>query len=1200
MRSLRPTAIIAAFLIITVSIPQSLFSQTAPKPSQSKQPAPRQRQHKQPQRADALAPAINELLDLDPLAPESPDEKASEESASEDEDKPPADDAPIKELIAYWAGPDAVGVNTPKPSIKVRHRLLEACEDRPELFILLSGYLPENADTHDRLYKLLSEESEGEETWKPDVRTWLRRNSAYFRDELIKAARAGADDIYSSNEDLRALARLDWNAARPILETSASAGKAFVMPVALALLYEHATQEGDSARAESYRALLKAIVENRQASWSARVEVLASLMNTEWSGQEEWFISLFADPTLSALQEVEIEDAVEPKDESSARTDAAKGAIAIDDVTVARDVGFRWEFQPGVLATVLYGNTVFHGNADKWLPVISNLVGHNHRTVHKAAVKCLVKFLINESGDEKKKKDIARSLSPWMTEPNWATKEDRAKFISCLSDLKIPELAPGLIWILDYDEDPDNRAAAAEALAKYRDPHAVPALRRALEKEKGEQNRETIVTALAECGGLSDDEMATAIEAYARMVVTDEGEREIDMAKESRDSVKPLPLKVSVGRILHESETIQATEGLAIRLIQRAGALRVSQPAVSRQILRAIEGAPLHVAEINLVERVGEGWADVDSIKLALETRDTLRKSVGDELYGLIKQGGYAAGVAAAILNDEREWKSALEGDDAKAQMALLACARYLRVKLPVEFAGKLLNSPNRALAKAAVSYLEVEDSPDARKLVLARRLGEAYILGDLTAISDYGEDIEAVRNGEDALRKETLGRNGPEAIYAVFQMYSSRNADGVIIRVRSGRAEMSVYETEGRRNVRWLTDSEFEELNRFTSRPEIEDLGPESYIGEDEKKPGKYEYLRLTKEGGRRIVLDALRRAPKNPTPHEELSGLFYRLSRSGEFTARYTIEDTIPGVEVVFADKNQSVLKICGEGWEIRALIEEKGADYRQGGAKAAPEWREFSSGMPGGVKDEPPACRTLNMSSSAPKNATVIRHNPFGLPAQSDGALFYAKYGDRRSIWKIEPGMEPVEIVSGIYNDPVITPDGKWLVAIKWVDDAGKAVRQLIRRNLKNGEEFVVPLPQDKFSNQLVYVAAHRKVLLLNLGFYGKVGSDSQSYLLDPETGTVQPVKGEFRPLISAVSRAPQSAGDPNAFWAAIYDWKKRTTSLGRYDSKNFVYTPLLEFPELELSSDDIWVDATSGKIWIAYKGHLLRLPMPAQTK
>ena len=60
----------------------------------------------------------------------------------------------------------------------------------------------------------------------------------------------------------------------------------------------------------------------------------------------------------------------------------------------------------------------------------------------------------------------------------------------------------------------------------------------------------------------------------------------------------------------------------------------------------------------------------------------------------------------------------------------------------------------------------------------------------------------------------------------------------------------------------------------------------------------------------------------------------------------------------------------------------------------------------------------------------------------------------------------------------------------------------------------------------------------------------------------------------------------------------DSEKRATKFGRYDSKNFIFTPLLEFSELELSSDDIWVDATSGKIWFAYKGHLLRLPLPAQ--
>src|SRR5215813_7121115 len=751
MYSLRPSLIIASFLIIAILIPQSLFSQTASRPSQPKQPAPPKRHPMRSRRADALAPAIKELLETKPLAPQSPGEKASEGNASEDDDKPPADDSPIKELVAYWSEHAFDTELTPKLSDSVRRRLFEACEDRPELLPSLMNLLPENEDTYDRLYKLLNEDPEADEPWKPDLRHWLRNNSSYFRDELIKAALAADDGVNNVKEDLQVLATLDWNAAKPILERLASAGKTVVTPVALTLLYKGAIHEGDSARAGSYRALLKAIVENRQAVWGARREAMESLMDSEWSGQREWFISLFADPTISGVREDKVEDAAELKDESNSKRDATKGATGIDDVTID---DLRLEPQPAIY------NRVIISVSDKWLPVVSGLVGHNHRIVHKAAVRCLVTFLAGEYGADKKK-ESAQKLIPWLTEPNWAAEEDRAEFIRSLTGLNMPELAPGLIWIVNYDEDPDNRAVAAAALTNYRDPRAIPALRRALEREKDEQNREKIVTALAECGGLSDDEMAAAVEAYARTIVDKGGAEKIEAARYNQALDNPLPLKVSVGRILNDSETIQATEGMAVRLLERAKALRATEPAVAREILRVIEVAPLIPVEVNLVERIGEGRADVNSVALALEYRDAIASSAGDELNGLIKQGGYAAGVAAAILNDEREWKAALESGDAKTQLALLASARYLRDKLTVELVARLLNSPDRALAKAAESYLEVEDSPEARKIILARHPGEVRILGDITAVSDGDSDVETVRSWEDALRKEIRSRNG-------------------------------------------------------------------------------------------------------------------------------------------------------------------------------------------------------------------------------------------------------------------------------------------------------------------------------------------------------------------------------------------------------------------------------------------------------
>lgn len=871
---LRLLPIKAAFLIIAVSVPQSFFSQTAPKP-----PASRQRQTKRPQPADALATAINELSKLAPLDPESPGAKSSDGSAenagdsSEKEIKPPADDAPIKELIDYWSKRRYAAVNAgdkgPEPSEKVRLRLLEAVEDRPWLASSLFNFLPNTPETHGLLYRMINQEPEDEREWKRDVRDWLSFNSNYFRDELL--ADLVSDDRSNgwARTALTLLSGLDWEAVRPLIERYAAERNEIPAPVSLSLLYTREAREGSAAKAEEYRAILKAMVANRRLLADLRGTAIITLMSTKWSGREEWFVSLFSDPSLSGLPEDE---------ENSPDGKNALGANARIEFYDAFDINEPYSQPPSNLFSAAMKDP------GELIPTVSSLIGHANRTVHKAAVRCLVDVVTGANAGRKAKQDAARSLLPLLTDPNWADENDCAQFIGGLADLELPESVAGLIWILDYDESDYYRALAAEALTRYRDSRAIPALRRALDRETNEARRARIVRSLAECGGFSDDEMVAAVEAYARVAVTEKGNQEIGDAM-SGDSDKPLPLKLSVGRILHESKTIQVNEGLAARLFERAKALRAALPAVARKILSMIEGAPLRVAEINMVERIGEGWVDVDSVTLALTIRDRLRRSAGNELYSLAKQGGYAAGVAAVILNDDREWKSLLEGRDTEAQQSLLAGARYLRDKLPVELVGKLFDSPNRALPVAAESYLEVEDSAEARKLILARRPGEAYVLGEITAV--WGGDY-VVRNWEETLRKEIKGHNGLEAIYALARMDTEDGeSSAIVIRVRQGMAEMSVFEHKigGRRNVRWLTESEFEELRSFTSRQEVEDLGPESYTHNPLIIRTVYEYLRLTKDGGRRIILDDLWRAPKDPTLHEELSGLFHRLSNTGEF---------------------------------------------------------------------------------------------------------------------------------------------------------------------------------------------------------------------------------------------------------------------------------------------------------------------------
>ncbi|MBL8188119.1 MAG: hypothetical protein JNK38_08930, partial [Acidobacteria bacterium] len=126
-------------------------------------------------------------------------------------------------------------------------------------------------------------------------------------------------------------------------------------------------------------------------------------------------------------------------------------------------------------------------------------------------------------------------------------------------------------------------------------------------------------------------------------------------------------------------------------------------------------------------------------------------------------------------------------------------------------------------------------------------------------------------------------------------------------------------------------------------------------------------------------------------------------------------------------------------------------------------------------------------------------------------------------------------------------------------------------------------------------VAYVAAHNKLLLSQQTYQFREDGKGTFFLLDAETGAIQPVKGEFRPLTNLFARPLQPTDKPHEFWAVIYDNKKKTTSVGRYDTRTFTFTPVTELPELRLSSENVWADATAGKLYFVYLGHLLRVPL-----
>ena len=107
-------------------------------------------------------------------------------------------------------------------------------------------------------------------------------------------------------------------------------------------------------------------------------------------------------------------------------------------------------------------------------------------------------------------------------------------------------------------------------------------------------------------------------------------------------------------------------------------------------------------------------------------------------------------------------------------------------------------------------------------------------------------------------------------------------------------------------------------------------------------------------------------------------------------------------------------------------------------------------------------------------------------------------------------------------------------------------------------------------------------------------------SEYFLLDPATGIARTVAGDFRPLRQTGTRFLQPTEKPDEYWAAVPDEQKNHTQIGRYSVKDFSFKPVMVVPQLIFDSMTMWVDAGKAKVYVVYKGQLLRLPLQATAK
>ncbi|HEY0461310.1 MAG TPA: HEAT repeat domain-containing protein [Pyrinomonadaceae bacterium] len=1175
---------------------------------------------------------LKQLLDLPapPVSETSPAEALKRVSRAPDfydKDKVPPDDAPVEDLVEYWARQSReyrlLRYNV-KPSEKTVERLLGFSEENPgqlSLFLNVLPTKPEVAEVVKRLYDKLSEK-ENPDYSDLQIRNWLVYHSIFFVEELVnKAEKVKDKNEYVANQaDLLALARVEWNRAVPILERLTGDK---TQPVSGVLArwahYAHALEEGDEMDVSKYRRQLQDVVEDRNASAGARDLAFDALVSEkDWDGRDDWYLSLLADETLYELR-------------------------------------VNGQIYTGLTTLLLYSPP------EKYARAMANLVENKNPPIRRAAIKNLV--LLMGGGNV----DAVRALLPWLSNPNWQPDfpNERRQLIGVLGKVDLPESVPGLIDILMTE--PEYRLPVAEALTRYKDPRAIPGLRNALAAEETPYARAILIRAMDECGGIDDSTKMSALEFYAAILSTPEGAAQFfNRGEVNENTLEAPPVTLNIGHYVAQMN--EPPDGLAMLAVERLKALRKTKPAVANSLLSIMQRWKGRIIYAERLRQIREGEANLETILTALVQRGEIRKEAETEVFAMRAANGTGRGIAACLAEDETDAISVLRQKDADAQTAMFACARLLRLKLPVAETSAFMESQNKRLALAAERYLETEDSTEARTLVLARHEGEAVILGareafvpdaknviyndlirqifaDVAGRGYFGANFSGMDKTETALRDEI--KSNPD-LMAVYGFLPNTAAGQLVIRVFKDKVVFTDYEDEARYRERTLTAKEYEDFYRLLLEEKIDAAKPDfNYRG----GVLPTEFVMFGKNGGRRVFFSDIFSTP------ERANKIFERFASfgKGNLKLQYRLGERIKGLEVLLAEDDFEARAVWKNGIDLRVLVEDKAREaeihesleaefeaenkveieednYQEIEKRRATQqnrraenkyahffWRSFENGGLGAISTQPPDAPFLFDETQFPETVD-FDSNPRAWQVRA-GNYEIRVSNDETGLYKVSRAAPPVKVRDGRYDLPVVTGDGNWVIAAKPGANYG-AVQSLARINLKTGKEFPVALPPADTFKAIAFIASQNKILITRArgnryaNFRPNQSDDDEEapvvqankddkspspatpeyYLLDAATGAVQMVKGEFRPLEEQTYRPLQASTAPNEFWAAVYDKKAKETAIGRYNTNTFAFQTVLKLPEIKLGSMDIWVDEAQAKVYFVYEGHLLAAPLP----
>ena len=1054
----------------------------------------------------------------------------------------PADNASLEDFYSYWSEQSKRNKkrwNKMYPSIQSLQRIIVICEEQPEAFSDFIEVLP-NETKILTFVKRLSKQDANNSSLSYEIEQWLKRYDKESFSEAVETIQDSPNDYDHRSKQLLILSEIDWATAKPLVEKYDSENQnTFGWTLALGIKYKHAITVNEESLAENYRKQLKATVKDKKAEDFTRNIAFKFLTQNDWEGCEEWFLTLFDDETLLSVSEDE--------DESS---------------------------KPNLLQPV-------RDNPERYIPIVGKLINNQNPVIHNAAIRCLLQFDYSNLN-----KEALKSLLPWLSNPAWAdddkegsTREDLIEnFADSADEIPIMEAVPHLIWIVANDENPKNRSNAAYGLSFYKDSQAVPALRKALEREPNESYRDLIIAGLLGSGGLSNEEMIAAMEAFAAATSSAEGYKRV--FEPDREDKTILPVNISIGKYLCEKGS--KDEDFGLRFLERIDALEKSKPEIAKTLLNYLPRWNENWTNRAVLTRIEQNKADAEAVLSALARRGELRKKFADEISALINKKGVAHSIGASLLEDKSAMISILEGKDIEAKTTVLACARLLRVELPLSEVSLSLTDSNRLLALAAERYLESEDSPEAQRLVLAQHQNEAYITGARVSFNPLNletskwshsliqlfesaspNDLSGYADGshlqkcEDQLRDELLKNGDVKEIYAHF--YYSQCSSSMIVRIYQDKATFSYQNNFARRYEREMSSEEVKAVRDLISQSRLETMP--SFLEPDTQGYGilSKEFVSLTRKGGRRVFASTTGSA----TPIDDLSDLLSSFEQNGKFKLHYYLQDKIQNLEVLLADEKLKAKAVWKKGDDLRVLVEQKDESEN-----SKLFWHQLKKdGTLGETISQPLAVPFLRDENEVPELKDFDNDRRAWQTRVENDEIRTIRHGEKRGLLRVSRSNNPLQLAEGIYEEPLVTPNGKWIIASKRDGVRGYDPSYLIRFNLQTGEENRINLEPIYDLTAIAFVPAQNK-FLVRRGDYSTI--NKKYFLLDAESGLTQIVKNEIRPLEQQTLRPLQPTKKPNEFWAAIYDKEKRSTTVRFYNENNLIFKALLEVPEIAFDS------------------------------